>query len=320
MFTIPNQADAGHSSQSEIDKVDIDILVAALGGQGVVSGGAVTAQGSPDQTVAVAAGVARINGALVTVASGNVNMSAADVTNPRFDLVVVNDAGTKSAVDGVAAASPIFPAIPANSVVLAAVRRAANDNAIATAEIIDKRCGVANVIVQKDDSDVDNDAHVLDFEGDDFDVTSDPAGEANISARFIGAQVSNSVAQAVPDATATALTADTESFNTDSLHSTVSNTSRITVPVTGYYLLNCNVYFAANTTGKRVVDFRLNGTTFFGTSAVDPDGSLTDPNIPITAIVLLAATDYVEVIAFQNSLGSLNVTLQRFSAARMLGA
>jgi hypothetical protein len=139
-FTIPNEGDAFHADQAEPDKVDIDILVAGLAGNGVVSGCTVTAQGSPDMTVAVAAGVTRnTDGSTATVASGNVTITAADATNPRIDLIVVGSTGTKSATAGTAAASPVFPAIPATSVVLAAVYVPANDTTIATNQITDKR-------------------------------------------------------------------------------------------------------------------------------------------------------------------------------------
>lgn len=139
-FTIPNEAAAFHPNQAEPDAVDIDILVAALNGQGVVSGAAVTAQGSPDMTAAIAVGVVRINGVSVAVASGNVNVGAADGTNPRFDLITVNDSGTKACTAGTAAAEPVFPAIPANSVVLAAVYVPASDTDIDANQITDKRC------------------------------------------------------------------------------------------------------------------------------------------------------------------------------------
>lgn len=139
-FTIPNEADAFHADQAEPDKVDIDILVAGLNGVGVVSGCAVTAQGTPDMTCAVAAGITRnADGTTATVATGNVTITAANATNPRLDLVVVSSSGVKSVTAGTAAASPVFPAIPANSVVLAAVYVPANDTAIAANQITDKR-------------------------------------------------------------------------------------------------------------------------------------------------------------------------------------
>lgn len=138
-FIIPNVADAGDSKQAQVDKVDLDILVAGLKGDGVIVGCAVTAQGSPNMTVAVAAGLVLINNASLVVSAGNVTIATANATNPRFDLICVDNAGAKSAVAGTAAASPVFPAIPSNSSVLAAVYVPANDTTIASDQIVDKR-------------------------------------------------------------------------------------------------------------------------------------------------------------------------------------
>lgn len=145
-FTIPNEADAGNANQAEPDKVDFDILAEGSNRNGVDTGCAVSPQGSPDQTVAVAAGHVFINGLLYAVAAGNVSMAAADATNPRFDLVWVDNTGAKGKTDGTAAAEPVFPAIPSNSVILAVVYRAANDNTIAAADIVDKRIFQGNTV------------------------------------------------------------------------------------------------------------------------------------------------------------------------------
>lgn len=139
-FTIPNEADAGAADQAEIDKVDIDILVAALTGTGVLSGGTVTAQGTPDGTVAVAAGTAKAGTTFVTIGAGNVTVGNGHATLPRFDLIVVDNAGSKSCTAGTAAANAVFPAIPANSVVLAAVYRPPTATTVTTSHITDKRC------------------------------------------------------------------------------------------------------------------------------------------------------------------------------------
>jgi len=138
-FTIPNAANAEDVSQAQPDSVDFAIMVAAFAGTGVVSGCAVTAQGTPNMTVAVAAGTVAVGGTQAAVTAGNVTITTANATNPRFDLIVANNAGALSAVAGTAAAAPVFPAIPANSVVLAAVRVPAGAASINTPKITDKR-------------------------------------------------------------------------------------------------------------------------------------------------------------------------------------
>lgn len=146
-FTIPNYLDAleypassGLYPQAQVDKVDFDILQAQLAGDGVSSGCAVTQRAAgANQSVDVASGTVVVASTEVVVTSGNVAATAAHATLPRFDLVVVNNAGTKSITAGTAASTPVFPAIPATSVVLAAVFRRPADNVIETAEIVDKR-------------------------------------------------------------------------------------------------------------------------------------------------------------------------------------
>jgi hypothetical protein len=139
-FTIPNEADAFHANQAEPDKVDIDILAAAFNGTSVVLGCAVTESSPAAQTVDVASGIVRINGGIIEVdAQADVSVTAADGTNPRFDLITVNTSGTVVVTAGTAAAEPVLPAIPADDVVLATLYVPANDNTHANNQITDKR-------------------------------------------------------------------------------------------------------------------------------------------------------------------------------------
>lgn len=138
-FTIPNVLVAGFTDQAEPDSVDIDILTAGLAFSGTISGCAVTPQGSPDMTVAVAAGTVMVLGVPATVTGGNVTITTAHASLPRKDIVVVSNAGAKSVTAGTAAAQPLKPAIPANSIVIAEVYVPANDTAINANQITDKR-------------------------------------------------------------------------------------------------------------------------------------------------------------------------------------
>jgi hypothetical protein len=138
-FTIPDQADAAFPAQAKVWDEDISILAAGFGDTGIQSGCAVTAQGAPDMTLAVALGIAVIAGNLVAVAAGNVTITTANATNPRFDLVVVDNAGALSVVAGTPDPTPKFPDMPAAKACLAAVYVPANDTAINTNQIIDKR-------------------------------------------------------------------------------------------------------------------------------------------------------------------------------------
>ena len=136
-FQIPNEADAFSPNQAEPDRVDIDILVAGYGRTGVVNGCATTS--NANMTVAVSAGTVIVGGAEAAVAGGNVTITAADATNPRFDLIVSNASGALSAVAGLATVDPVFPVLPASSVALAAVYVPPGDAIIDAAQIVDKR-------------------------------------------------------------------------------------------------------------------------------------------------------------------------------------
>lgn len=141
-FTIPNEAAAGFPAQAAPDSGDVAMLVAGFDRTGVRSGCAVTAQATPDMTLAVAAGTVAVLGGEAAVVAANVTIPAADATNPRFDLVVASSAGVLSVVAGTAAAAPAFPLIPASSVVLAAVYVPAGDLAINSNQVVDKRVPV----------------------------------------------------------------------------------------------------------------------------------------------------------------------------------
>ena len=114
---------------------------AMINSGGVFAGGVVTAQGTPNQTVAVSSGaVLTPEGRPYAFDSvSSLAATAADVTNPRIDIVYVTSAGVVTYLAGTAAASPAQPSIPSNGTILAAVTRAANDNTIATSDITDHR-------------------------------------------------------------------------------------------------------------------------------------------------------------------------------------
>lgn len=141
-FTIPNQAGAAYARQAGWYQADIDGLVAALAGDGVLTGLTCTAQASPDMTVAVAAGQARIQGYFPYFAAQNATISAASSSNPRIDLISVDYNGTVTVTAGTAAAAPVCPALPSNSIPLAQVYVQTSASSIGSNAITDKRVAV----------------------------------------------------------------------------------------------------------------------------------------------------------------------------------
>jgi hypothetical protein len=119
-----------------------------------------------------------------------------------------------------------------------------------------------------------------------------------------------SALQSVPNNTATDLTLDTEEIDTDGGHSTTTNTARYTCQVPGVYLVTGGTTFAAvNTTGLRMVEIAVSGTTVpAGAESLVPPSSTQLLSISTTPVyVRLAVGDYVTLRALQTSGASLNV-------------
>ncbi len=81
---------------------------------------------------------------------------------------------------------------------------------------------------------------------------------------------------------ATYLTFATERHDTDSMHSTSSNTGRIVFTAAGVYGMFANVALAANATGYRLVGIEINrsGTTIAATQVIH--GGATAVIVPVS--------------------------------------
>lgn len=119
----------------------------------------------------------------------------------------------------------------------------------------------------------------------------------------------NSAVIAVATSTWTSLTFDGEDFDAQTMHSTSSNTGRLTAPVSGIYLVGANLQFAANTTGLRSVKLLQNGVTEIGANSKAAAASGTT-YLNLVTTVYLVSGNYVEVQAYQTSGGSLNVAYE----------
>lgn len=139
-WSVPDKGTAQNDIQSIMFHEYLDVLVAGINGvDAVLSGGACTAQGSPDMTVAVSKAGTLSNQVMKATAAANATIGTADATNPRIDLVVINSSGAIATRAGTAAAAPKPPARTANDVVLCAVYVPANDTTISSDQITDLR-------------------------------------------------------------------------------------------------------------------------------------------------------------------------------------
>lgn len=115
---------------------DLNALVEAFKGNAVESGCAVSDGGSTDMTVAVAAGVVEVAGVRVAVGGNNVVLAAASAFK-RYDLIVVDNTGVASKVDGTVEKKA--PDIPSGYVLLAIVEVPAAATGVTNANIYDCR-------------------------------------------------------------------------------------------------------------------------------------------------------------------------------------
>lgn len=119
--------------------------------------------------------------------------------------------------------------------------------------------------------------------------------------------------QSITNSTWSALTfTAADLVDTQSMHDTVTNPSRITIPTGwgGIYILEVAVYWGPSATGQRALGFRKNG------SGAQPNlpGYIEQPSggaggfaQTLLSKAKLAAGDYVEAFVYQSSGGALNV-------------
>ena len=101
----------------------IEFALAASGNGIGQTGGAlaVTAEGTPSMTVDIATGWAVVSGQVTALRAATTLTFVAPVTDPRIDLIVINQTGTVSAVAGTENASPSAPSVPSDSIEIAKV-------------------------------------------------------------------------------------------------------------------------------------------------------------------------------------------------------
>ena len=140
-------------------------------------------------------------------------------------------------------------------------------------------------------------------------VASGVPSWATPSTTFVGCALSKSAAQNVTSATNTAITFDTEQFDTNTFHDNSTNTSRITIP-SGY---NGKYLFTAKLTSEgltasgsyRSLSLKKNGTVIAYFQNFSNSSGIQGANVAWetqgTQILNLVATDYIEMFWYQDS-------------------
>lgn len=142
-------------------------------------------------------------------------------------------------------------------------------------------------------------------------LTSPSAADMNELSDVPRCRLTHNAAQTATTAVSLVLAFNTEIFDAaapNAMHDVVTNNSRITIPTggSGWYSLAGNVAFAANATGVRRVDMRLNGATAIA-SMIVPATAAGETRVLVSTMYRMNVGDYVELLAQQTSGGNLNV-------------
>ena len=117
------------------------------------------------------------------------------------------------------------------------------------------------------------------------------------------------VAQSIANSATSALSMDTEDFDNDNMHSTVTNSSRATPVTAARYQVSGATSYVSNATGSRHAEIWKNGAALNGGGAsmqTDSAGVSTRQPTRTLTLPMNGTTDYVEIVAFQTSGVGLN--------------
>lgn len=112
--------------------------------------------------------------------------------------------------------------------------------------------------------------------------------------------------QSITTATLTAVSCDSEDYDTDNYHESATHPSRLTVPKTGLYQVGCSIVWDSSTTGSRAVYVVKNGTTSTRLAGSDRNATASGAQ-SLSCTLSLTVSDYVEFYVYQDSGGSVNL-------------
>lgn len=133
-----------------------------------------------------------------------------------------------------------------------------------------------------------------------------PAGNVGVTTRC-AVRVTNSTNQTIASAAWTPLAFDTERYDTDNLHSTVTNNTRITFRTAGKYILTGDIEFNSGAGTARGLSILKNGATFIAVDFITPTGGGFPTTMSIATQHDFIVGDYVELQGWQNTGGLLAV-------------
>lgn len=140
---------------------------------------------------------------------------------------------------------------------------------------------------------------------------TDAEGGANRSLSH-SVRVFNSTNITLASTSVTNLTFDSNHWDTDSFHSTQSNTDRITIPagLGGYYIVGGSFEFSANATGERILFINHSSAGNIAQQRLNNNGAVQPTGMSAMSMWLCQPGDYLQLQAYQSSGGNLTLAAQ----------
>lgn len=124
-----------------------------------------------------------------------------------------------------------------------------------------------------------------------------------------GARVYRTTNRTLTTATPTAIGFNAERYDTGGYHDNTTNNERLTAPADGYYLIGGHLLWTGNSTGRRIVEITVNGSTIVARQEIPQPGVATSTAQSIATEYYLTAGQYVELYARQDSGGDLDLVV-----------
>jgi hypothetical protein len=119
-------------------------------------------------------------------------------------------------------------------------------------------------------------------------------------------RVYRSAALSLANATTIAIAWDAEEWDTDAFHDLATNTTRLTAPRAGIYLVRASVYYGVAAGGVyRLAAISKNGTTEY----YNTNRNGTQVSVEVIGEVSMVAGDYIEILSYQDSGGALSLVV-----------
>lgn len=117
--------------------------------------------------------------------------------------------------------------------------------------------------------------------------------------------------QSIPDNALTTVAFDSEEFDTDSMHSTVTNNSRITFNTAGFYIVGFNGILQTGSDYVRTfATLVANGSTEIARSSFGNLPINTTPQLAVTTVYQFSVGGYLEVQVYQDNTANTARTLE----------